>query len=188
MPNDTIHPSPFFTIIWGFDLTYNGKPLSAGDVIEARDTRGNLCGKGTVVLGTYPGFEGRPLIQYTPIYGYDSFTPTIPGPIDGDMITFDVTTGGKKITNVRSYPNDVIFGKDPTQKQFGGLIEVKRFVKGGDVNADGVVDLADLTALVKHLMNGKVPGGYFSVDAADINHDITLNLKDLVALLANETE
>ena len=51
-----------------------------------------------------------------------------------------------------------------------------------DLNGDREVDVADVRALVKHLL-GNTPDG-FNLDAADINGDGDVNISDVTALIA----
>jgi hypothetical protein len=49
----------------------------------------------------------------------------------------------------------------------------------GDVNGDGEVNIADVTALIDYLLGS----GSVNVDAADINGDSTVNIADVTALI-----
>ena len=53
--------------------------------------------------------------------------------------------------------------------------------KLGDVNGDGLVNIADVVALVSHIL-GNTPDVFYE-DAANINDDETINISDAVALV-----
>ena len=50
----------------------------------------------------------------------------------------------------------------------------------GDVNGDGAVNIADVTALIDYLLDS---GGSINVDAADVNGDGVVNIADVTALI-----
>ena len=50
----------------------------------------------------------------------------------------------------------------------------------GDVNGDGVVNIADVTALIDYLLGS---GGSVNVDVADVNSDGAVNIADVTALI-----
>ena len=50
----------------------------------------------------------------------------------------------------------------------------------GDVNGDGAVNIADVTALIDYLLGS---GGSINVDAADVNGDEAVNIADVTALI-----
>ena len=52
----------------------------------------------------------------------------------------------------------------------------------GDVNGDGAVNIADVTALIDYLLGS---GGSINVDAADVNGDEAVNIADVTALIDN---
>ena len=81
-----------------------------------------------------------------------------------------------------------LFGK--IQKYFGvagvknleafKLEGQEQFVKG-DANGDGVVDVADVVAIVNYILNK--PGENFNEKAADVNNDSVIDVADVVAVV-----
>lgn len=51
----------------------------------------------------------------------------------------------------------------------------------GDANNDGVVDVADVVAIVNYILNK--PGENFNETAADVNGDGVVNVADVLAVL-----
>ena len=60
--------------------------------------------------------------------------------------------------------------------------EVTVYTLLGDVNADGFVNVADVTMLISHIL-GTEPEG-FNETMADVNHDSNLNVADVTTLIA----
>ena len=52
----------------------------------------------------------------------------------------------------------------------------------GDVSGDGIVDVSDCVGIANHIL-GNTPEG-FNLDAADINEDGYVNIRDVTALIA----
>jgi hypothetical protein len=51
----------------------------------------------------------------------------------------------------------------------------------GDVNIDGDVNIADVTALIDYLLNGDDTA--IDLNAADVNTDTQVNISDVTALI-----
>ena len=51
----------------------------------------------------------------------------------------------------------------------------------GDVNADGSVNISDVTALIDYLLTGNASG--ISLSGADCNQDSSVNISDVTALI-----
>jgi hypothetical protein len=51
----------------------------------------------------------------------------------------------------------------------------------GDVNCDGIINVADVTALIGYVLNGDATG--IDLEAADCNHDGIWNVADVTALI-----
>ncbi len=51
----------------------------------------------------------------------------------------------------------------------------------GDVNGDGVVNITDVTALIRYILNGGATG--IDLDNADVNQDGTINISDVTVLI-----
>ena len=52
----------------------------------------------------------------------------------------------------------------------------------GDVNNDGTVDVADVTALINYILGDKETVT-INTEAADVNHDDTIDVSDVTALI-----
>ena len=52
----------------------------------------------------------------------------------------------------------------------------------GDVNGDGAIDIADVTALIRYVLSGVDTG--IDVDAADVNQDEDVTIADVTALIS----
>ena len=60
--------------------------------------------------------------------------------------------------------------------------EVTVYTLLGDVNADGFVDVSDVTALIARVLGDEVPG--FNEPNADVNHDDDIDVSDVTMLIA----
>ena len=106
---------------------------------------------------------------------------TIPAGSTGTLrvIAADYSTEGNEFTDEHL---DVARGKNwvPYKYINGEWVEIERAGKIGDVNSDGIVDVADVVALANYVM-GETPEG-FNVDVANINGDEIVDVSDVVAL------
>ena len=62
-----------------------------------------------------------------------------------------------------------------------GYFTAKVDFQRGDVNGDGIVNIADVTALIDYLLSGDVSG--INISAADCNQDNSVNIADVTALI-----
>lgn len=61
------------------------------------------------------------------------------------------------------------------------VVEVAGLAKKGDANGDGVINIADVTAIINHI-NGSTSGS-FVLSAADANGDGSINIADVTAVI-----
>ncbi len=66
--------------------------------------------------------------------------------------------------------------------QYNGFAWVEMIASmRGDVDGDGSVNIADVTALIDYLLNGDASG--FNLSGADCNQDRSVNISDVTALI-----
>ena len=68
----------------------------------------------------------------------------------------------------------------------GFLLPIDLFAGTGDVNVDGVLDSADIQALINYLMNGQTKG--FNMAEADANNDGFVNVSDVTKIIHSMTD
>ena len=76
--------------------------------------------------------------------------------------------------------NIICAASDGTRTSFPDSSCIVSGVQFGDVNGDGIVDVADVVALANHVM-GDTPEG-FDITVANINGDAIIDVSDVVAL------
>ena len=114
-------------------------------------------------------------------YSYLKFTKTngttVTCSVEGLKITYDntnvtVTNAEGTTTIALAEVKDMYFSND------GSTTPVYQL---GDVNMDGDVNIADVTALIDYLLGGDESN--INVDAADVNGDSAVNIADVTALI-----
>lgn len=126
---------------------------------------------------------------------YKACTMTISAPDNGKItkIVFTGSTISDILNNGKSLSNGTWTGKESSvvftfnENQRINTIKITYEVEAtepevllGDVNNDGAVTIADVTALVNVLL-GK--GSSYNLDAADVNSDDKTTIADVVALV-----
>ena len=148
-----VHPSPTFIIANGANVTLDGKLLSPGDSIKIYETQQKIqCGLG--IISASPDYNN--IMKFTPIYADDPTTLTKDGLTKGDTLKFTIITGGKSIISKAITPvvyqqsfmeNSIVYNLSAyISVQPGGCCTLR-----GDLNKDGVIDVADLDMLVRYL-------------------------------------
>ena len=66
-------------------------------------------------------------------------------------------------------------------REFKDIVEIGDAGLAGDANGDGVVDVADVVAIVNYILNK--PGENFNEKAADVNGDGVIDVADVVAVV-----
>ena len=92
-------------------------------------------------------------------------------PYSTSSLTATVTVGDNSSVN----PTGDYFAVDNVVVT--GLITVAQ----GDVDGDGNVNIADVTALIDYLLSGNATG--ISLSAADVNGDGSINISDVTSLI-----
>lgn len=114
-------------------------------------------------------------------YNYLKFTKTdnstVTYSVEGLKLTYDntnvtITNAEGTATLPLAQVRDMEFTNDPSTTPS---------VLGGDVNNDGVISIADATALIDYLLGGDATG--IDLDAADFNGDGEVTISDATALI-----
>ena len=100
------------------------------------------------------------------------------GNLDNDWTTFTVELGSA------SHRLDWIYYKDGSVNANGDYFAVDNVklvvhTQLGDVNDDGTINVADVTALIQIVLNSTP----VSLDVADVNGDGSVNVADVTALI-----
>ena len=113
-------------------------------------------------------------------YSYLKFTKTngstVTCSVEGLKITYDNTnvtaTNAEGTTTIAlAEVQDMYFSNEAGGSE----------MQPGDVDMDGSVNIADVTALIDYLLNGN--GSSINVAAADINNDGEVNISDVTTLI-----
>ena len=113
-------------------------------------------------------------------YNYLKFTKT-----DNSTVTYSVD--GLKLTYDNT--NVIITNAEGTSTLPLAQVQSMEFtndagntpvIQTGDVNADGYVNISDVTALIDYLLNHDATG--IDLVAADVNNDGAINISDVTAL------
>ena len=107
----------------------------------------------------------------------DSFTPDLFDEVNWDHLSYDLSEyAGKKV---------YVALKSQASNCLGAFYDNFEFLYlglKGDVNGDGEVGIADVTALVAVVMEDDVPEDWY--DRADVNGDGEVGIADITALIA----
>ena len=113
-------------------------------------------------------------------YNYLKFTKTNGSTVtysaEGLKLTYDNTN--VTVTNVDGTATIAL--ADVQDMYFSNEAGGSEFLPG-DVDMDGSVNIADVTALIDYLLNGN--GSSINVAAADINNDGEVNISDVTTLI-----
>ena len=113
-------------------------------------------------------------------YSYLKFTKTNGSTVtysaEGLKLTYDNTN--VTVTNVDGTATIAL--ADVQDMYFSNEAGGSEFLPG-DVDMDGSVNIADVTALIDYLLNGN--GSSINVAAADINNDGEVNISDVTTLI-----
>lgn len=135
---------------------------------------------------------------------YDQYCTTIPWSLFGNIKNFEgmynlvyLVDGEEYKKYVVEQGSSISAEEEPTKEgyTFSGWSEIPEtmpahnvvitgsFVKNeqGDANNDGVVDAADVVAIMNYILNK--PGENFNEKAADVNGDGVINVADVLAVL-----
>lgn len=98
-----------------------------------------------------------------------------------------ILNNGKAVTTWTGNEQEVTFTFSATQKinTINVTVETQQSIerKLGDVNGDGLVNIADVVAIVNYIL-GNTPDVFYE-DAADMNEDGDINITDAVRLVGN---
>lgn len=148
------------------------------------------CGDSIAVTSKFIAYSGKPLKEDSLLVYYSIDN----GPYQVAHMT---ATGNpdEYVGYIKGYHNEsevdyYVFGADESghryqQPVFGELdphhftVNMTLTVTKGDVNGDGFINVADVTALINHILNST----YVSLDVADMNNDGQINVADVTALI-----
>ena len=148
------------------------------------------CGDSIAVTSKFIAYSGKPLKEDSLLVYYSIDN----GPYQVAHMT---ATGNpdEYVGYITGYHNEsevdyYVFGADESghryqQPVFGELdphhftVNMTATVTKGDVNGDGFINVADVTALINHILNST----YVSLDVADMNNDGQINVADVTALI-----
>ena len=122
----------------------------------------------------YPGGDG---VWYNNSYQNGSLRPGNAGNVTSAMITWGLTIPSDNNTSWQGWNNNKLYFTDGSQFVIPGSVTVLR----GDVNDDGTVNIADVTALIDYLLGGDA--SLINIDNADCNDDSGVNIADVTALI-----
>ena len=107
--------------------------------------------------------------------------------VHSEIVTNDLKSLGYHfVEDIEDIPED---GDDPpirTPQPVFGELDPHHFTVNitfirGDVNSDGKVDIADVTALINYLLSHDATG--VNLEAANCNQDDTISIADVTALI-----
>jgi hypothetical protein len=146
---------------------------------------------GEVITITSPENQYSPDIALIEVYSGDATSALLNASESGDA-TYRLITGiTDKFYTVENLTEEGTFlyrvktlFTDGTESDWSNVEEVTLFENGhgyevGDVNHDGKVNIADVTALINGLLNQSVPCEI----CGDVNGDQTINIADATALI-----
>ncbi|MBP5323206.1 MAG: endonuclease [Bacteroidaceae bacterium] len=107
--------------------------------------------------------------------GFETFTHSFVSTEDNSTITLTTISSSKRIL----VDNLVIAKSKASVTSFSNFTLVTSHNMPGDVNADGKVNVSDVTALVSHILG---TGSYDST-RCDVNNDSSINISDITALV-----
>lgn len=113
-------------------------------------------------------------------YSYLKFTKTNGSTVTCSVEGIKVTYDNSNITVTNAEGTTTIALSDVQNMYFSNEAGGSDFLNG-DVNKDGAVNIADVTALIDYLL-GSDPAN-INLDAADVNGDNTINIADVTALI-----
>ena len=113
-------------------------------------------------------------------YSYLKFTKTNGSTVTCSVEGIKVTYTGSNITVTNNEGTTTIALSEVQDMYFSNEAGGASFIRG-DVNNDGNVSIADVTALINYLLSNDATG--ISVEAANCNQDATVSIADVTALI-----
>lgn len=114
-------------------------------------------------------------------YSYLKFTKTngstVTCSVEGLKITYDNTN----VTVTNAEGTTTIALAEVQNMYFSNDGSTTPVYQKGDVNMDGQVNIADVTALIDYLLSGDATN--INVEAANVNEDDAVNIADVTALI-----
>ena len=114
-------------------------------------------------------------------YNYLKFTKTngstVTCSVEGLKITYDNTN----VTVTNAEGTTTIALAEVQNMYFSNDGSTTPVYQKGDVNMDGQVNIADVTALIDYLLSGDATN--INVEAANVNEDDAVNIADVTALI-----
>ena len=114
-------------------------------------------------------------------YSYLKFTKTngstVTCSVEGLKITYDNTN----VTVTNAEGTTTIALAEVQNLYFSNDGSTTPVYQKGDVNMDGQVNIADVTALIDYLLSGDATN--INVEAANVNEDDAVNIADVTALI-----
>lgn len=122
----------------------------------------------------YPGGAG---VWYNNSYQNGALRPGNTGNFTTEMITWGLTIPSDNNTSWQGWNNNKLYFSDGSQFVVPGSVTVMR----GDVNGDGNVNIADVSALIDYLLTGD--SSSIVMENADCTNDNNVNIADVSALI-----
>ena len=114
-------------------------------------------------------------------YSYLKFTKTNGSTVTCSVAGIKVTYDNSNITVTNDEGTTTIALSEVQDMYFSNEAGSEPSYKVGDVNRDGSVSIADVTALIDYLLGGDADG--IDTDAANVNGDDTVSIADVTALI-----
>ena len=114
-------------------------------------------------------------------YSYLKFTKTNGSTVTCSVAGIKVTYDNSNITVTNDEGTTTIALSEVQDMYFSNEAGSEPSYKVGDVNRDGSVSIADVTALIDYLLGGDADG--IDTTAANVNGDDTVSIADVTALI-----
>ena len=163
--NDTVYVTNLWGMGWPGDymllssdgtMTFPGQPIA--DISDAE----------------YPVGDG---VWYNTSSSFGTLTPGNEGNVTTEMITWGLTIPSDNNTSWQGWNYNKLYFTDGSHFTIPGSVTVKL----GDVNGDGNVNIADVTALIDYLLSGDASS--IVIENSDCNNDNNVNIADVTALI-----
>ena len=190
---------PIYTVAWFYNManltTITGmENLNTSEVTAMTGMFANCTSLTTLDLSSFNTANVENMVamfngctSLTTIYAGDGWTTDKVAPAYGSAMFTNCTAlvGGNGTAYATAGMVDISFARidGGPESETPGYFTYKAAFKLGDVNGDGTVSIADVTAVVSYILSNGHPTGTFNIDAANADGIEGITISDAMAIV-----